>query len=483
MISGQMKTTERVRDGSFAAFLAMICIAGGSSFSDHPFLLLLRPASCAFLAFFLLNLSGDAGRTLRIPVLFLVMLAVLIGVQLVPLPPGLWTAMPGHGAFADFAAAQGADATWRPISLDPDMTINSLMALLPVAATLAGYATLSRRGRRMLLGAMILFALTSAALGVIQLAAGASSPAYFFPRMTRFLPVGLFGNQNHQALLLALSLPMLAIWARLDAPRQYPRVAVYATAAAIALLHAALVMITRSRSGAALLVLMAIGAAALLYAREGQDDAASDVGPGAVALRRAAAVLLPIIALAAVALTWWAGRNSSLDRLFGQAEEMRFRAWPVITDMIGKYFPFGTGFGAFDVAYRIDEPDALLHPQYFNRAHNDLLEFLLSGGAAAAAILVAFLGWFAWRTVRILRDDTQSDWRLRQRMAILGILATLALSLTDYPLRTPSLAVVFTIMVCWLCERSGPGNGRRSPTRLPLADVSDTLIDNSRGRD
>ena len=398
--------------------------------------------------------------------LFAAVLAAMIAAQLIPLPPSVWLAMPGHAQFAAIATLQGEVQPWRPISLDPDLTLNSLMDLLPVAVTLVGYARLTDSERRQLLTALIVFGIASAVLGIVQIASGPTSPAYYFPRMTKFLPVGLLGNQNHQAALLALCLPMIAVWIQTDAPPRMPRGVVIGFAAAIALLLATLVLVTRSRSGLALLVYAALCAGVLLYRAAGRRGVRAGEARSRI-VRIAVSTGVVGLPAAALLLAWQTGRASSIQRFLGSEQELRFHAWPVIVRMIGTYFPFGIGFGVFDPAYRIAEPDALLSPQYLNRAHNDVLEIVLSGGLAAALLLAAFLVWVGARGVRAFRRGAdRGPWAERQQLAAMIVAGFFALSLVDYPLRTSSLAVMMTILLCWLSEKGRERQERSVTTRL-----------------
>src|SRR5690606_4034235 len=62
-------------------------------------------------------------------------IAALPLLQLIPLPPGLWTALPGRSEPALALELAGIAPGWTPLSLVPERTWRSFLALLPPAAT------------------------------------------------------------------------------------------------------------------------------------------------------------------------------------------------------------------------------------------------------------------------------------------------------------------------------------------------------------
>jgi O-antigen ligase len=161
---------------------------------------------------------------------------------------------------------------------------------------------------------------------------------------------------------------------------------------------------------------------------------------------------LPIAIAAAVLLMVVWGRAASLDRLVGVdlQGEQRLSSLPTLMRMIGEYLPWGSGFGTFDPAFRTAEPDALLHYAFFNHAHDDAIEIILTGGIPTAALAIVVLGWWGWTSYRVFAAAGRTPRLLLGRagsviMALLG-----AASLSDYPLRTPLLGGVFLIAAYWL---------------------------------
>jgi hypothetical protein len=165
---------------------------------------------------------------------------------------------------------------------------------------------------------------------------------------------------------------------------------------------------------------------------------------------RVATVVIPLLL---IALTIYADRATSIFRMTDTAQlggELRLEALPVLTDMLRTFSPQGIGYGAFDPVFRGFEPDSLLSLDYFNHAHNDLIELALTGGVTALLVLLLFVIWWGWRVTRIVSGDRRRTSDRLTRLGAVIILILLGASLVDYPLRTPLLAVVFTIACCWL---------------------------------
>ena len=426
-----------------AAFLLLCMLGGGSSRADVPSLLYLRPAAVLAIAL-LAVLPGQWDFTaVRTPLLFLAALALLIALQLVPLPPAIWTTLPGHGRFAVIADLVGKPQPWRPITLSPDDTFNSLLALLPALVVLIGLAGLGKRERESLVLVPVVIAVASAVLAVGQLGGGNDSPLQLYRLSNLGGANGFFANRNHEATLLALALPCLAVWAgRALDPATTQRRAMIALA--IAILLAPMILVTGSRAG------VVTGAAGFVLAVLLLVPARARLAPTPRArLIVIAAIVAPIL-LAGIVLVL--GRAVAVDRLLSQSVtqgEQRLDMAPIVIGLVREYFPFGIGFGAFDPAFRIAEPDWALHRTYFNHAHDDLLEIVLTGGLTGALLLAVALGWGARRTGRLVVQalGTRGAAGLTGLAGVAIVLVLLMASLVDYPVRTPLLTAILALAI------------------------------------
>jgi O-antigen ligase len=364
--------------------------------------------------------------------------------------------LPGRGGFAEAAAIAGIEQPWRPITIAPELTINSLWSLVVPAAALCGIAALSRPRLQALLPFLIALAFLSALLGVAQMAQGDGSPLRFYRITNQDMGVGFFANRNHQAALLVLCFPMLAVWAAHANVPHAARKFVRLLAVALGLFLIPMILVTGSRAGLVLGILAACWAC-FQYAMEVRREQAMDwrkIGAGLTI------VAVTVGLVASFAFT----RAQSLQRLVNSElrGEGRLGTFPTLVDMVRDTFPVGTGFGSFDPFYRIYEPYSALTPSYLNHAHNDLLELLIVGGAPALLLLGFGLFWLVRQSLRAFQN-----WRSHDadgayaRLGAVMIWLLLGWSLLDYPLRTPILAVTFALACGWLASRDSQKSGLR----------------------
>jgi len=427
-----------------AVWLVFVFMLGGGARPDVESLMILRPLSVLTLAYGLAGITQAQIRAYRF--LFGLMAAwlVLHLLQLVPLPPEVWKALPGRAILSEVDRDARLGAIWRPLSMVPYGTRNATWSLLAPMAVLVLGVRLTAAGRVGLLPLLIALGLLSAVLGGLQLLADPGGAIYFYRITNNGSVVGLFANRNHQAIFLGSLPAMLLVWAALrSSGAALPAWQSWGLAGALVLSTIPLILITGSRAGLVAGLFCLLAMPAVLWDRLG-----SGVFRG-----RALAVLLLAVAILG-GLTVLLGRGLAVERLVGAtgSDDMRFRVFGTLLEMIRFYWPFGSGFGSFIEIYEIHEPHALLGPTYLNHAHNDWLELLLTGGLPAAAIvLVAILGYLARLCRLILGSTRQQDASdaLLQRLGML-ILAMLALaSLGDYPLRTPSLACFAAVAALW----------------------------------
>ncbi|AJP73907.1 O-antigen ligase family protein [Sphingomonas hengshuiensis] len=354
-------------------------------------------------------------------------------VQLVPLPPALWQALPGSALALANRSAVGAASLWWPASVDPEATMRCAVATLAPVAMFLLTLCLSEVSRRRLVLVLICLALASFALGLVQVATRDPS-AYFFVNDHFGLPLGLFANRNHQALFLAVGAVAAAGFARYPAPRAAPLGRVAAIAAA--LLLAGGVVATGSRAGAALLVLSAVLAAAI--AGRGRWTA------GAALMGFAALGLVAVVALQTDAGSRLAGRLTGTD------EHARADNWGSAIAALRMHMPLGTGMGTFVPVNAAVEPLSAVSSHYANHAHNDYLELAIEAGLPGLAI--ALLAWVAYgfavsRLLRVRRPPAAID-----AVAALGVGAMLLHAIVDYPLRVPMLSLEFAIFAALLAS-------------------------------
>lgn len=430
---------------AFIALLVICMLGGGASRGDVLSLVYVRPAAIICIAFLLLLPLRREFRPLRAPLILLGGLALLMCAQLVPLPPSLWASLPGHDRYAELVALSDSADAWRPLSLTPDLTIGSLLTLAFPLAGLLAYASMTPPQRALLLPILLIAACASALFGIVQVTGNPHGPAFLYNITHEGSSVGFFANRNHQAVFLAISFPMLRAWTLMPHPdAAYARLRAW-IALGVGTLLVPLLLVTGSRAGI-FLGIVGILAAYLLAPRNRLLSGFQS---------RTIGILFLAIPIALTGFVILLGRAIAIDRLISLdylAAEARVEFAPITLAMARDFFPFGTGFGAFDAVFRGYEPDATLSPQYLNHAHNDLIELAITGGLPALILLLILLVWMTRRIWFALRAKRGGATALRARLAAATILILFLQSLVDYPLRTPLLALVFAILCGWLSD-------------------------------
>ncbi len=459
------KKIARLRDGlsganarfyAFAAFLTLVFFMGGSSRDDVQSLVFLRPLAVLFGAYALTCMDRETWKGRTFPLYIALALAALMLLQLIPLSPNVWTALPGRQIFADIADLAGIEQPWRPLTLSPSRTLNSLFSLtIPISAMML-YLNLDERHRKQAVAVIIILAGISALWAAFQLTGSARGPLYLYNITNNGAAVGLFANRNHQAIFLAATIVMLG-WYGASHPvaAKLSALKFYSSIAAIFVI-VPLIFITGSRAGLILMAPALVTAAVLVYFGRYMIETQPSVKGNRPRKKRFASrqmILSSSIALVVAmgGLSVYFARSLAFDRLFGRGdvEELRSQLVPILTNMIGDYFPWGAGFGSFEHVYRIYEPQELLNPTYLNQAHNDWLQFPIEGGLPATLIAVVAA---AWATIQILK--LVKNWHFSRYTKYSAIMAAMVMliflvgSIGDYPLRVPSLIALFAVIAC-----------------------------------
>jgi O-antigen ligase len=414
----------------------VLAALGGASRADELQQSFVRFAAIASIAAALWPLDPAPFRDSRGPLIGLGLVYLLLLMQLVPMPPDLWARMPGHGIYSTIAQRTGT-IEWRPWTLSPDLTLNALAALLP--ATAIGLLTfaLDFRGRLVLARLIVGIGCFSAVLGMLQFAAGGTS-LHLFRTTSENSAVGLFANRNHEAVLMACSLPLLAALASIRLRRDELSKGHLGQALAAGALLLMGATVTGSRMGL-LLSLVGLGTAiAIILVTARRESFALSRASLAAAIAALGAIVLSLTLLLA--------RSGAAQRLAADpVDQTRLAALAPMLKAARAFFPFGAGFGTFDEIYRRFEPDALLSTIYLNQAHNEPAQLAIEGGAPALTLLLLFLAWWARACVRAAGSARSAS---RRALAIAMVAVTLILMLSsavDYPLRTPLLSGIFAI--------------------------------------
>lgn len=448
-------------------FLIFAFLVGGGARGDLNSLPLLRAVAVLTAFWAAMRLTADDWRRIRTPVLLLVLLTLWMAIQLVPLPPAIWHALPGRATIVAIDGLLGQPDLWRPISLAPSQTWNGLLAMSVPFAALFLAARLDPEEYPRFMLAIIGVAAASALLGFFQLLSGAGSAAYLYRITNSDAMVGLFANRNHEAVFLACATIIAAMLLRDERMRNRQNRPMQLALIFAGLTFTALTALIGSRAGfVAGVVAFAVGYAMVVSAWHAKPAGrrGATAPSGAPGIWRYLVYSPPILlAMLLGTAIWLSDRTTALSRMADQGvgDDMRVQAWPTVLSMIEKYWVAGSGIGSFPDVYKIFEPDALLSPSYFNHAHNDWAEILLSGGLPMALILIAAIVWFARRFLALGLRNLVKGHRGDLRLPVLMVVVILAAaSLADYPLRVPSLQVMTIMLITLLCCPT-PAHARR----------------------
>lgn len=423
--------------------LALSFVFGGAS-REHA----LRLAVVELAALPLLVIG--AGRLLRsglwrehrFALILLGGLAAIPLIQLIPLPPFIWTALPGRAEMVTALDLAGLQPGWSPLTVTPDLTWQSVLAILPPAALFLAVLSAPQAFAARLVWLYLAFAVIGVLLGAAQLASGGER-LYPWETTGAGSVVGFFANRNHLATLLLSTLPFAAVFGAATLRRRTDdrRMALWFGALFMGLVVIGLAAI-RSRAGVILFgpVVIASLLAAWIAAGRGRPK------PALLALAGGVAAAVGVVAVLAL--------PPILARFDVQsAPEGRFEGWPIVAEASQSWLPLGSGVGSFDAVFRSVEPVEQLDPTFFNHAHNEYLETWLEAGWPGAILIIAFLVWYGPRLWSAWKASPSRE-RDLQRAASIGLLVMLAHSAVDYPLRTATLAVLFALCAAIL-ERAG----------------------------
>lgn len=363
-----------------------------------------------------------------------VAMLALFALHLLPLPPALWTALPGRGAALEVDRALLGAPGWRPLTLDREATLRAALMLVPALAVyVAGRLGDGARHRALLRGVLVALA-AATALALAQAAAPDAAWLHPYPRGDYAWPVGFFTNRNHHAASACMALPLAALWLRGHGKRRR-------VLAGLSLLAAALVLATTSRAGAALLLIALSGT--WLADRPAQPRAfGMALGLG---LAAALASGMAVVALGGDGLLGVLRRDSPLA-------DARLDYWPLVADAAAAFWPVGSGLGTFLTGYEMMEPLDSLGPLYLNHAHNDYLEIALEAGVPGLVLpLIA-----TWELLVLALPAWRSGGAVQHRLAGIALMLPLLHALVDYPLRTVTLSCLFALAVALLIATPEP---------------------------
>lgn len=432
-----------------AVFLLLVFLTGGSSRGDATSLVLLRPISVTVCAVALCAMTRAEIRRNKSALLLGLSYFLIVFVYLIPLPRWIGDISPSYQLNVQITEAAGLVETTSNFSAVPTAAWNGLFFMFTPAATFLLACQLPKQDSIRLLNLTLILGLTGGLLGLIQVLGSPEGPLYFYSITNNGSAVGFFSNRNHQAVLLAMMFPMLAVFAT-EAKNAENRKFRLGVAAAAGALLIPLLLVTGSRAG---LVVGTIGliSAVVIYHSSLKSDPS-----GATRRKFFEAFGILVLVLLMSTVTFALSRAEAIDRLFVDdvREYSRLSYWLPILEMANNNLPLGTGPGSFPGSYAVAQPIRDLTGTYLNRAHNDWLELYADFGLLAI-FPIGLLTYFVLNgCMRIFFEHENLRSLVSLKLALTLIVIAAAGSIGDYPLRTPILSSLFAIALFWLNRRS-----------------------------
>lgn len=361
----------------------------------------------------------------------------------------------------------GVDRIPETISLDPYATQATALHFLALALFLSVALVVLDRAKRLRRVVMIItiFGFVFAFFAILQ---GVLSPTRIYGIYERQFatPYGSFVNRHNFAAYMEMTVALPLAMVLTGALKRDLRL-LYMTA--ISLMAIALVL-SGSRGGLVALLAELIVILMLTTRLHSKQKLVLRLALGGALV---AAVVLGTI---------FVGGESSFTRIAETASSKdittdRTHIWKVTVDVIRHSMPFGSGLGAFGVAYT--PFDDLGGFERVEQAHNDYLQTLSDAGIIGLLIGGAFL--YLWLRAGIGNIRAENSFRRAAAVgSFAGIFAILVHSVFDFVLHTTAIAVLFLVLVALLVaaghsyvdDLAGTESHRARRSKAPVLPMS-----------
>jgi O-antigen ligase len=422
------------------------CLILGGSVQGIWQNMVLQLAGVAIIAWAALDRSAERLPPAARQLLLLAIAAIaVVAVQLIPMPPSLWTHIGPREQIAGDLSSLGIALPWQPLSVAPAASLDALFRIVPALAMVCAMVPLRAYVPRWLAVALFAATLSGIALGAMQIASSGAevSPLYLYADTSVGRAVGFFANADHMATLLVISLPFLAATVAAARSANMQR---YSAVIAIAVGLAILILIGLAMNGslaAYSLGLPVLAGSALIVLR-----------PGNRARLWLFGLALLLLAGSIGALEKTAIGSGRMGTHASTAVQSRAELLLTTSRAASDFLPWGSGLGSFQSVYPLYEDPLKVNADYVIHAHNDYAEVALELGIAGIVLMILFLAWWAaavWRTWRTAEAGPFA------RAATIASAAVLVHSFVDFPLRTAAISVCFGMCLALLADsRAAP---------------------------
>ena len=453
--------TGKLRIAIAPAYLALCLLLGGSTQGIWANAALQLLAILIIAWAFLAPRGASAPKPARQLLAFFAAAIALFAFQLLPLPPFVWTILPGREIVVEGRQLLGLPLGWISISLAPYDTIATLPTLLPPLAMLLAIFWLRSDSTAWLAVALIGATFLGILLGLLQVSSSGptASPWYLYKYSSFGFATGFFANSNHMASLLLLAIPFTvalgaAVLRRAKEPKK--RYAILAlTAGGLGVILVGLIL-NRSLAGFGLSIPVTI-ASLLMVVRIGRTA-------------RVGAIALALVTMMAFVVLLFSPVSERLVAN-GAAASVSTRQTMLAHSLeaVKEYNVAGSGFGTFQRVYRMFEEPETVTDEVINHAHNDYLEIVMETGLVGVVLVLAFLAWWLFVVRRLLVTPSADEFAMA---GAIGSAAILLHSAVDYPLRTSAIATAFAMCLALIIVSRRTASDERDlrPTRHVVID-------------
>ncbi|WP_167345435.1 O-antigen ligase family protein [Sphingomonas yabuuchiae] len=359
----------------------------------------------------------------------LIGVAVIPLLQMIPLPPGLWHALPGQDLRLGTLSLAGIADSWQPLSIEPVST--ALVAILAI-----GFVTLTMlllrlndRQFRTALWVVVGMLLAGICVGFSQVASN-GWPQLQVSNMGSTM-LGFYANKNHMAMAIACTIVLLGLGLAPSTDQGRHRVIV-GSFVALALIC---IVTTNSRAGLGLGGLAAI----IVFFHIARK----------ISLRWRIAAVVTLVALVLAVASSDVFRTVS-TRVGEVDDDARWSFLLWSRPLIEEYWVLGSGLGSFATLFAAHEQLAWVKPSYVNAIHDDYLQLILEAGVPGLLILLAMIVAVLGR-VKLWLSLNKKNFRRNEMTAGFTILLLFMIhSFLDYPLRRPAAWIFCTIALAAL---------------------------------
>lgn len=327
-------------------------------------------------------------------------------------------------------------------SLTPMASERALFWLLPAIALYCSVLQMHFEEKKYVVATLIFWVFVGAIVGLAQKADGVNSALYFYSNTNRGSSVGFFANNNHYAICLAITLPL--VWTALiglfNRRMQQPVHPLwFVMFAGIAILFILGFMLSGSRAGLALGML---GCLLMLPAVIMADQH-----------KGAKHWVFAVFAIGLIFSIQLGLYFISMQFAPDPMSDLRLEIYPIVREAATQFAPVGSGPGSFWFAFP-HYGGMLAGNLIINHAHNDYLELWLEMHWLFIAVAMPLLLAFIWQSARVWFRARlyKTDSVLLARAASIGIFLLIVHSSIDYPLRTSAMLAITGLLVAILAS-------------------------------